>query len=390
MKIKLGVLFGGVSVEHEISVITAVQAMKSMDKEKYDIIPIYIDKERNIYTGKLLMEIDSYKDMDLLKRYAKKVIFYTDNGHYYLQSLKGLKRIVNEVDIVFPIVHGSGVEDGSIAGYLETIGVPYVGPNVLSAALGQDKIMMKEIFKANNLPIVDYLWFFDFEYALNKEEIVNKINNLGYPIVIKPATLGSSVGINVVHNDSELDEAINDAISYDQKILVEKMVEKLVEVNCSVRGTSSECETSAIEEVLSSDEILSYRDKYMGGNKTKGMANVGRIIPARLEESELELVKDLSIKVFKLLNLSGICRIDFLYDKNNKKLYINEPNTIPGSLSFYLWEPLGIKYKDLLDQTITTAIREYKKKQRKTFSFDTNILKNYNGLKGGKKGFKKI
>ena len=390
MKIKLGVLFGGVSVEHEISVITAVQAMKSMDKEKYDIVPIYIDKDRNIYTGKLLMEIDSYKDMDLLKRYAKKVVFYTDNGHYYLQSLKGFKRNIDEVDIVFPIVHGSGVEDGSIAGYLETLGVPYVGPNVLSAALGQDKIMMKEVFKANNLPIVDYLWFFDFEYAMNKDEIISKINNLGYPVIIKPATLGSSVGITVVHNENELDSAINDAISYDQKILVEKMVEKLVEVNCSVRGTSSECETSAIEEVLSSDEILSYRDKYMGGNKTKGMANVGRIIPARLEESELELVKELSIKVFKLLNLSGICRIDFLYDKANKKLYINEPNTIPGSLSFYLWEPLGIKYKDLLDDTITTAIREYKKKQRKTYSFDTNILQNFNGLKGGKKGFKKI
>ena len=156
MKIKLGVLFGGVSVEHEISVITAVQAMKAMNKEKYDIVPIYIDKDRNIFTGKLLMEIDSYKDMDLLKRYAKKVVIYTNDGHYYLQSVKGFKKIVNEVDIIFPIVHGSGVEDGSIAGYLETLGVPYVGPNVLSAALGQDKIMMKEVFKANDLPIVDY------------------------------------------------------------------------------------------------------------------------------------------------------------------------------------------------------------------------------------------
>ena len=390
MKIKLGVLFGGVSVEHEISVITAVQAMKAMDKEKYDIVPIYIDKERNIYTGKLLMEIDSYKDMSLLRRYAKRVIIYTDKGHYFLQSVGTFKKIVNEVDIVFPIVHGSGVEDGSIAGYLETLGVPYVGPNVLSAALGQDKVMMKEIFKSNNLPIVDYTWFFDFEYQTNKDEIKNKINKLGYPVVIKPASLGSSVGITVVHKESELDAAINDAISYDKKILVEKMVENLVEVNCSVKGTVEECETSAIEEVMSSDEILSYRDKYMGGNKTKGMASVGRIIPARLEEKELETIKELSIKVFRLLNLSGICRIDYLYDKTNKKIYINEPNTIPGSLSFYLWEPVGIKYKDLLDQAITGAIREYKKKQRKTFSFDTNILKNFNGLKGGKKGCKKF
>ena len=390
MKIKLGVLFGGISVEHEISVITAVQAMRAIDKEKYDIIPMYIDKERNMYTGKLLMEIDTYKDMDLLKRYAKKVTFYTEKGHYFLQSLGAFKKIVNEVDIVFPIVHGSGVEDGSIAGYLETIGVPYVGPNVLSAALGQDKIMMKEIFKANNLPIVDYTWFFDFEYSLDKEKITKKISDLGYPVVVKPATLGSSIGITVVHDEKELDNAITEAITYDSKILVEKMVENLVEVNCSVRGTTSECEASAIEEVMSSDEILSYRDKYMGGNKTKGMANVGRIIPARLEESELEKIKELSLEVFRLLNLSGICRIDYLYDKNTKKLYINEPNTIPGSLSFYLWEPVGIKYKDLLDQAITTAIREYKKRQRKTYSFDVNILKNFNGLKGGKKGCKKF
>ena len=390
MKIKLGVLFGGVSVEHEISIITAVQAMKAMDKEKYDIVPIYIDKERNMYTGKLLMEIDSYKDMSLLKRYAKQVVFYQDKGHYFLQSMGLFKRIVDEVDIVFPIVHGSGVEDGTIAGYLETIGVPYVGSNVLASALGQDKVIMKEIFKANDLPIVNYTWFYDYEYLNNKKEVIKQIKELGLPVVVKPASLGSSVGISVVHTEKELDDAISDAISYDKKILIEKMVENFIEVNCSVRGTSEECETSAIEEVVSSDEILSYRDKYMGGSKTKGMASAGRIIPARLDKKELEKIEELSKKVFRVLNLSGICRIDYLYDKKNKKIYINEPNTIPGSLSFYLWDPKGVPYKELLDQNITVAIREYKKRQRKTYSFDTNILKNFNGLKGGKKGAKKF
>ena len=391
MKIKIGVFFGGSSVEHDVSIITAVQAMENINKDKYEVIPVYIDKERTFYTGHVLKEMDTYKDFKSYKKYLKKVTLVKKDGEFALVNYNSIfKSVVNTIDVAFPIVHGTNVEDGVLQGYLQTIGIPYVGPNVLSAALGQDKIMMKEIFKANNLPIVDYTWFFDFEYSLDKEKITKKISDLGYPVVVKPATLGSSIGITVVHDEKELDNAITEAITYDSKILVEKMVENLVEVNCSVRGTTSECEASAIEEVMSSDEILSYRDKYMGGNKTKGMANVGRIIPARLEESELERIKELSLEVFRLLNLSGICRIDYLYDKNTKKLYINEPNTIPGSLSFYLWEPVGIKYKDLLDQTITTAIREYKKRQRKTYSFDTNILQNFNGLKGGKKGCKKF
>lgn len=390
MKIKLGVLFGGVSVEHEISVITAVQAMKAINEEKYDIVPIYVDKDRNFYTGKLLMEIDTYKDMDLLKRYSKKVTIYTKDNHFYLQSLGFIKKIVNEVDIIFPIVHGSGVEDGTVAGYLEMLGVPYVGSKVLGSALGQDKVVMKQIFEANDLPIVDYTWFFDSEYDIKKEEIFKRVKKIGYPVIVKPATLGSSVGITVVHKEDELEDAIMEAIRYDSKILIEEMITDLIEVNCSVRGTSNNSETSAIEEVLSSDEILSYKDKYIGGDSSKGMSSGGRIIPARLSSKELEKISELSTEVFRVLNLSGICRIDYLIDRKSKKIFINEPNTIPGSLSFYLWDPVGVKYSDLLDQAISTAIREFKKKNKKTFSFETNILKNFNGLKGGKKGCKKF
>lgn len=389
MKIKLGVLFGGVSVEHEISVITAVQAMKAINSEKYDIIPIYMDKDRNWYTGKLLMEIDTYKDMDLLKRYAKKVVMYTKDNHYYLQSLGLFKKIVDEVDIIFPIVHGNGVEDGTVAGYLELLGIPYVGANVLGSALGQDKVVTKQILEANQLPVVKYTWFYDEEYNLKKEEIFKKVSKIGYPVVVKPATLGSSVGITVVHKENELDSAIIEAIRYDNKILIEEMIENLIEVNCSVRGTSSDSEASVIEEVISSDEILSYKDKYMEGNKTKGMASAGRIIPARLTKEQTEEIKKLSKEVFRVLNLSGICRIDYLIDKKTKKIYINEPNTIPGSFSFYLWDPSGVKYSELLDKNISTSIKEYKKKMKKTSSFEINILKNFNGLKGGK-GCKKF
>ena len=203
MKIKLGVIFGGVSVEHEISIISAVQAMNAVDKEKYDIVPIYIAKDRTWYTGKMLMDIDIYKDFEDLKKFATKVTMYKKDNSFYLQSMGLFKRIVEEVDVVFPIVHGANVEDGTIAGYLETIGVPYVGSRVLGAALGQDKVVMKQVFAACDLPIVPYTWFFDNEYLNDADKITKEIKKLGYPVIVKPATLGSSVGITVVKEEEE-------------------------------------------------------------------------------------------------------------------------------------------------------------------------------------------
>ena len=394
MKIKLGVIFGGVSVEHEISIISAVQAMNAVDKEKYDIVPIYIAKDRTWYTGKMLMDIDVYKDFEDLKRFATKVTMYKKDNSFYLQSMGLFKRIVEEVDVVFPIVHGANVEDGTIAGYLETVGVPYVGSRVLGAALGQDKVVMKQVFAACDLPIVPYTWFFDNEYLNDADKITKEIKKLGYPVIVKPATLGSSVGITVVKEEEALDDAIMDAITYDTKIVVEKMVDNLVEVNCSVLGDYEYQQTSVLEEVMSSDEFLTYKEKYLGGGKktgaSKGMASTSRIVPARISDKLTEEVKEIAKGAFKALNLSGICRIDFLIDKKSNKVYINEPNTIPGSLAFYLWEPSGKKYSVLLDEAITLAIKDYKNRSKKTNSFDTNVLSNFSGAKGvkGLKGMK--
>lgn len=385
MKIKVGVIFGGVSVEHEISIISAVQAMSNIDQEKYDIVPIYISKDRTWYTGKMLMDIDIYKDFEDLKRYASKVTLYKKNGHFYLQSLGLFKRVIEEIDVAFPIVHGTNVEDGTLQGYLDTIGIPYVGSSVLGAALGQDKVVMKQVFESEKLPVAPYVWFYDNEYLNNTDVITKNISKLGYPVIVKPASLGSSVGIAVVKSEKDLDEAVMDAITYDKKIVVEKMVDNLVEVNCSVLGNYEYQQTSVIEEVMSVDEFLTYKDKYIGGkkgSKSKGMASTNRIIPARINAKLKEEVEELSKEVFKVLNLSGVCRIDFLIDKKNEKVYINEPNTIPGSLSFYLWEPAGKKYSELLDEMITLAIKDYKNKNKKVYSFDTNVLSNYGGTKG--------
>ena len=266
MKIKVGVIFGGETVEHEVSVISAVQAMEHINRDKYDVVPIYISKDRIWYTSPMLTDIEVYKDFNELKRYAKQVVLTKIEDKFYLQNTKGLfKRNITDIDIAFPIVHGNNVEDGSLQGYLDSVGIPYVGSKVLGSALGQDKVVMKQVFKDMGLPIVDYVWFFDSEYADDCEKIFVNVKKLGYPVIVKPATLGSSVGISYVKDEKQLANAIEEAMKYDVKVIVEKAVKNLVEVNCSVLGNYSHQETSVIEEVTSDEEFLTYADKYIGG-----------------------------------------------------------------------------------------------------------------------------
>ncbi len=404
MKIKVGVIFGGESVEHEVSIISAVQAMNKMDSEKYEIIPIYITKDRQWYTGEILKEIENYQDMDLIKRYCKKVVLYERNGAFVLQSKGLFKRIVKEIDIAFPIVHGTNVEDGTLQGYLQTIGIPYVGSNVYASVIGQDKVYMKQVFESEGIPIKNYTWFYDNDYKLDSAAVLDKIHkNLKYPVIIKPATLGSSVGIATAKNDEELIEGIEDAIQYDTKIVVEELVKNLKEVNISVLGNYKNQELSAIEEVISKEDFLTYEEKYIGGGKakgkmpvkgtmksaSKGMAAADRKIPADLTKALEKQVRESALAAFKAIGSSGVCRIDFLVDTKEKKAYVNEINSIPGSLAFYLWAPIGKEYTELLDDMINIGIKDYKTRIHKTHSFETNILQGFShgfkGMKGTKK-----
>ena len=313
----------------------------------------------------------------------------TKKDKYVLLKKDGIKRIVDYVDLILPIVHGTNVEDGTLQGYLDLIGIPYVGSNLYSAAVGQDKIFQKQILSSSDILVPDYLWFFDSEYKENEEEILKKIKKLGYPVMVKPARLGSSVGISKVKNEEGIKESIEEAIKYDEKILIEKVVDNLIEVNCSVIGNHEYQEASKLEEVMGVDEFLSYRDKYLGGSKTKGkstkgMASTNRILPARLDDDITKEIQEISKKIFKILNARGVVRIDYLVDKKTKKVYANEMNTIPGSLSFYLWEASGKTYEEMLDEIIGIAIKAYKRRKTKVFSFESNILSNYNGSKGCK------
>jgi len=388
---KIGVIFGGNSVEHEISIISAVQAMGSIDRNKYQIIPIYITKKKEWYTGSELFDIKNYHNTQSLLKRCKKVVLYENDGRFVLQNLTGLKRIVTEIDLAFPIVHGTNVEDGSLQGYLETIGIPYVGPNVLASALGQDKVVMKQVFNEGGLPIVPFIWCFDQEYQTNKKEILKAIDELGYPVMVKPANLGSSIGITKAKNKDMIEEAIEEAFNYDSKVVVEKVIENLVEVNCSVIGNYTKYTPSVLEEVMGSDEFLSYQDKYVGnkkakGTKSKGMAATNRVIPARIDNRLTKNIQDTALAAARLINTSGVVRIDFLIDKKTEKYYINEINSIPGSLAFYLWPDKNLT--QLTCELIEIALHNAKIRAKKIYSFDTNILEttSLNGSKGAKKG----
>ncbi len=402
MKIKVGVIFGGESVEHEVSVISAVQAMNKINLDKYEVIPIYIAKDGEWYTGEILKDIDSYKDLSLLKKYTKNIILMGSKGVFQLKLKTGLfNKVVTDIDIIFPIVHGTNVEDGGLQGYLQTVGIPYVGSNVYASVVGQDKVYMKEIFKGADLPVVKHIWFYDAEYREDQEGIIKKVNKLKYPVIVKPATTGSSVGIKTASKEEELIEAIDDAINYDNKIIIEEMVSNLKEVNISVLGNYENQKLSEIEEVISAEKFLTYEEKYIGNGKikakdshknpckttgSKGMLSASRKIPAEITEKERVEIEQIASTAFKVLGSSGVCRIDFLIDEKTKKVYINEINSIPGSLAFYLWEPKGVSYTELLDTMITIGIKDYKKRTSKTHSFDSNILSNcsFNSIKGSK------
>ena len=395
--IKVGVIFGGESVEHEVSIITAVQAMNYMDQKKYEIVPIYISKDRNWYTGESLREMSTYKDLSLVPTLAKEVTLTKKDDEFILQKKNGLfKGTVETIDVAFPIVHGKGVEDGSLSGYLETLGIPYVGPSMLGAAIGQDKVVQKQVMQASNIPVVNYTWFYDYEYQSDAENIIREIKKLSYPVIVKPARLGSSVGIAVAKSDEQLKEAIEEAIKYDEKIVVEAMVKNLKEVDCAVVGNYQDMECSLIGEMLTDNDFLTFEDKYIGeGGKggKKGSAknqNSGKLatsgfkIPAELDKEIEEQIYKYSKEAFRCLNLSGVTRFDFLVDTKAKKVYVNEPNTIPGCLAFFFYTPKGKKYTKLLDEMITSAIKEYKSSKKKVTSFESNVLSTYDGSKGAK------
>ena len=372
MKLKVGVIFGGRSVEHEVSIITAVQAMNNIDAEKYEIIPIYITKNLEWYTGGCLRYIDTFKDYDLLKRYCKKINLINKNDRFILQTTGVIRREINELHIAFPIMHGANTEDGSIQGYLNIVGIPYVGSNIYSSVLAQDKVFMKQVLSANSIPVTKYVWFGERFYRNKKEELFKQIDKLEYPLIIKPASLGSSVGIEIITRKEELDSTIERSFKYDNKVIIEEMVEDLIEYNCSVLLTKNGNITSEIEELITNKEIIEYGDKLSFDSED---SSIKRTVPAKINDKLRNEIELTSLAVFKMLNMRGTARIDFLYDNKNKKLYVDEVNSIPWCFSHHLWEARNISYKELLSIMLEDAIAVEVKHQGMINTLDTNIIK---------------
>ena len=373
MKIKVGVIFGGKSVEHEISIVTAIQAMDKIDTEKYEIVPIYITKELEWYTGGCLRYIDSFKDYDLIRRYARKVNLINKDNRYILQSTGFFKREINYIDLAFPMVHGAGAEDGSIQGYLEVTGVPYVGSGVYSSAVGQDKVFMKQILEANKIDVVKYEWFTIDDYQNEKEELFQRIDKMHYPIILKPASLGSSIGIEVVKQKEELDSALDRVLKYDDKAMAEELLSDIREFNCAVLKSDGRIQISAVEEIINDKDYRKYSDKFIWDNDDNAV--VKREFPANISKKLEEEIKDISLRSFKILYNTGVARFDFFYDNKTKKIYVDEINTIPNFLTHHMWGDLNINYKTLMDLLIEDAISKVKRRDNMNLTIDSDILK---------------
>ena len=391
MKTKVGVFFGGRSVEHEISVISALQAINAFDKNKYEVIPVYISKEGKWFTGSPLLEVSNYKDLKTLEGKVEEVYMKPVFGDYHLyrnNPKKGLfskqQAEITELHVAFPVLHGSHGEDGMFQGILETIGIPFVGCDTLSSANGMDKITMKMILRESGIPVVDYVWFNDREWLSSRERVDKKIEEaLNYPVIVKPANLGSSVGISKASDRKELDRAIENAIKFSSRIIVEHLIQDMMEINCSVLGDSDHRETSVCEEPISHKDFLTYDEKYGGGAKS-GMQASEKKIPADIPDESSNKIRNLASETFRVLACNGVSRIDFMIDKDNDDIYVNEINTIPGSLSFYLWEETGISFSQLIDKLISLALKRKRDTDRKTYSYDTNIFAMGGGVKGSK------
>ncbi len=389
MKTNLAVIFGCRSVEHEVSIISAVQAMHSVDKEKYNIIPLYVTKTGETYTGEALLSIDEFKNTPELLKKSSPVSLIKKGDQvfvHFLDSKLFKKKEDLPLDVAFPIVHGTNCEDGTIAGLLEFLGLPYIGCDILSAAVGMDKTVFKDVLSAAGLPVLPCIKFTSREYTVKKEEIIAEIiEKCGLPAIVKPVNLGSSVGISKADTKEELEEAISLAVSFSDKILAEKAVENLREINCSVLGDNDTAEASVCEEPFMHDKILSYEDKYMGNSGSKGMASLGRQLPANIPTEMSDKIRRLSVDIFKAIGASGVVRIDYLLNDKTGEIYANEINTIPGSLSFYLWEATGLKYTDMIDKLVSLAFKRQRNRDNLTFTIKTNIL---SGVSFGSKGSK--
>jgi D-alanine-D-alanine ligase len=359
-RIKVGVIFGGRSPEHEVSLVSAASVIRALDPKKYEILPIGITPE-----GRWLASTDALKllkEKTSVERYPEHTIVPNPRHHGLLSLNRSLTNpALYHVDVLFPVLHGVFGEDGTIQGLFELAGIPYVGAGVLGSAIGMDKVIQKQLLREDGIPVTADLWFTSDEFNKNRKKLLaSAARSIRFPAFVKPANLGSSIGISKVRNVKELEVAIDLASTYDRKILVEKAVPRAREIECSVLG-NDDPSASLPGEVVPSNEFYDYDAKYVDG-KSKA------IVPAKLPKSVIRKIRDLSVRAFRILDCAGMARVDFLVPAGTTRVFLNEINTIPGftSISMYpkLWEASGLSYPDLLDRLIQLALERHETRSR--------------------------
>lgn len=392
MKLNIAVIFGGRSVEHEVSIISASQCINALNKDKYHVIPIYISKQGHWYTGDQLLNLENFDDLDRLLLESQKIIVNQNSGatNFYLEPKNVFtSRKPIGIDVAFPVMHGTYGEDGTLQGLFAMMGIPYVGCDVLASAITMDKIVTKKMLQALGIKVLDHFEFYSEMWISDKDKVVADIKDrFNYPLIVKPANLGSSVGVTAVNSDSELEDAVDVVVCLSQQVLIEPKIINLREINCAVLGDRDSVKVSVCEEPIRSKDILSYQDKYSGGAKNKsgikmreiagsGMSSANRKIPADISDEMSARIQEIAKKAFIDLNCNGVIRVDFLIDQDTGEIYLCELNTIPGSLAFYLWDSVGIDFTALTEHLIDLALKRHREADNLVLSYSDNILRGW-------------
>jgi D-alanine-D-alanine ligase len=389
----IGVLFGGRSVEHDVSIVTGHQVMRAFDGTPNEIVPIYINRDGRWLTGDALLELKNFqKKPEEIRQLdsVQEVILSPNTNHHGLivnPLPSGLfaKSQIRRLDVVFPALHGSHGEDGTVQGVCELADIAYVGCGVLASAIANDKETAKVLLRQHEIPVLDAVGFSRAEWLQDSDKVIQHITAaLPYPVFVKPTTLGSSIGIQRAPDEATLRAAIEIATNFDRRVLVEAAFEGGVEINCAVMGNHPDIRASVLEQPVSWQEFLTYEEKYLRGGE--GMKSAERLIPAPLPDELAKEIQEIAVRAFQVIDGRGTARIDFLVKPASSEIYLNELNTMPGSLAFYLWQEMGMSPRDVVQELVKLALDANAEKRRNTYDYQTNLvaLTAQRGLKGAK------
>ena len=400
-KMNIAVFFGSRSCEHDVSIVSALQCIEATKAAGFNVTPVYISRDGLWYTGEPLENIETFREFNpMTKGITRVTLDVTANAGdlwAWPPQRAGLFAKVPaplcHIDCVIPVFHGWHGEDGTIQGLLEMANIPYASSGVLGSAIGMDKIAMKQILRGAGFPVLDFVWFTREQLKKERQAVIERVEKeIKYPVFIKPAALGSSIGVSRAKNREELERALDVAASYDRRILVEVGVVHPVEINCAAVGYGEDVRASVCEMPVPStnDTFLDYWQQYLRNASTKGedsrgMKSLSRVVPAPIGDELTSRIQTMTCDIFKLLDCCGTVRVDFILDQNDM-LFVNEPNTIPGSLAFYLWKACGLDFPKLIEKMVEDALRAHADKNSSVFAYDSSILKKVAaGTKGSKR-----